>query len=158
MWNLSQTKIVCFYKISVTSNSHSRMIWKKIGLKKLIWKMFFTFVLFYLLRSCTFGWPKGSWKCPKRLPRSPLYFRLLQFGHSERNQTTHEKNCHRLDAWSHWGREMQVKIILSKSLSYSIHFIIWSKISQNHELFPSGALLSSFLNASTAVWKISDGD
>ena len=88
--------------------------------------MFFTFVLFYLLRSCTFGWPKGSWKCPKRLPRSPLYFRLLQFGHSERNQTAHEKNCHRLDAWSHWGREMQVKRILSKSIKLfnSFHYLI----------------------------------
>ena len=142
MWNLSQTKIVCFYKISVTSTAYSRMIWKKIGSKKIwfvFWKMVFTFALFYLLRSCTFGWPKGSRKCPKRLPRSPLHSRLLQFGHSERNQTTHEKNCHRLDAWSHWGREMQVKIILSKALSYSINFIIWSKIIQNY-------------------WKISDDD
>ena len=116
------------------------MTWKKIGSKKWVWKMVFTFVLFYLHRSCTFGWPKGSWKCPKRLPRSPLHSRLLQFGHSERNQTTHEKNCHRLDAWSHRGREMQVKIILSKSfkLFNSFHHLI------KNQPEPSDALLSCF--------------
>ena len=135
MWNLSQTKTVCFYEISVTPKLSFKNDLEENRLKKLIWKMVFTFVLFYLLRSCTFGWPKGSWKCPKRLPRSPLHSRLLQFGHSERNQTTHEKNCHRLDAWSHRGREMQVKIILSKLLSYSIHFIFDQKSARTMNYF-----------------------
>ena len=113
MWNLSQTKINnCYFKLSFKNDLEENRI-------KNWFERWFSHLL-YLLRSCTFGWPKGSWKCPKRLPRSPLHSRLLQFGHSERNQTTHEKNCHRLDAWSHRGREMQVKIVLSKSFSYSI--------------------------------------